>query len=118
MARTPEGEIVNAICEYLALKKRFFYRNNNTPIFDPTRKGFRAMPKYTMRGIPDIICVNDARYIGIEVKTEKGRLSEDQHEFGRSFILAGGKYIVAHGIDDVQKCRTIGGVAHGIDTRG
>jgi hypothetical protein len=100
---TPEGEIVNAICEYLALKKRFFYRNNNTPIFDPTRKAFRSMPKYTMRGIPDIICVKDGRYIGIEVKTDKGRLSEHQHEFARSLMLAGGDYVIARSIEDVQR---------------
>ncbi len=100
---TPEGQIVNAICDYLALKKRFFYRNNNTPIYDPARKTFRAMPKYTMRGIPDIICVKDGRYIGIEVKTDKGTLSEHQHEFGRGLTLAGGDYVVARCIDDVQR---------------
>lgn len=103
MARTPEGEIVAAICDYLALKKRFFYRNNNTPIYDAQRQRFRAMPKYTMRGIPDIVCVKDGRYVGIEVKTDKGALSEHQHEFGRSLMLAGGDYLIARSVDDVIK---------------
>jgi hypothetical protein len=34
-----------------------------------------AMPKYTMRGIPDIIVVHSTgRFIGIEVKGEKGNI--------------------------------------------
>ena len=101
MSRTPEGEIVNAICEYLTLKRRFFYRNNNTPIYDPTRKLFRAMPKYTMKGIADIIVVKDGRYIGLEAKTDKGVLSEHQHEFSRNLMLAGGDYHVVRSVDDV-----------------
>ncbi|MEK7994731.1 MAG: VRR-NUC domain-containing protein [Planctomycetota bacterium] len=99
---TPEGEIVNAICEYLTLKRRFFYRHNQIPVFNKDRGTFRAMPKYSMRGVPDIICVKDGRYIGIEVKTEKGVLSEHQHEFGRGLMLAGGDYLVARSLDDVM----------------
>lgn len=100
---TPEGEIVRAICDYLALKKHFFWRNNNTPIFDPTRKTFRAMPKYTMKGLPDIIAIKAGTFYGIEVKTPVGRLSPEQHQFGRDLILAGGQYVVARSIEDVQR---------------
>jgi len=103
MARTPEGETLNAICDYLALKRYFFYRNNNAAIFDPTRKTFRSMPKHARHGVPDIIVVKDGKYIGIEVKTEKGRPSDHQLEFGRDLILAGGMYVIARGIEDVQR---------------
>ena len=99
---TPEGEIVKSICEYLILRKHLFYRNNNTPVFDVTQKRFRAMPKYTMRGLPDIIVIKDGRYIGIEAKTPKGKLSEHQIEFGKLSMLHGADYIVARSIDDVQ----------------
>jgi len=103
MARTPEGEIVNAVCEYLALKKRFFYRNNNTPIFDRGKGIFRAMPKYSRHGAPDIIVVKDGKYIGIEVKTDSGKLSEHQLTFGRELMAAGGEFVVARSIDDVVR---------------
>jgi hypothetical protein len=43
--RATEAQIQRAICDYLALRRHFFYRNNNTPIYDATRKAFRAMPK-------------------------------------------------------------------------
>jgi hypothetical protein len=99
---TPEGEIVSAICNYLALKHCFFWRNNNTPIYDPTRKLFRAMPQFTMKGIPDIIVIKAGRFIGIEVKKEKGRLSPEQVEFGRECVRNGGEYVVARSIDDVE----------------
>lgn len=50
-----ESDIQRAICDCLALKKHFFWRQNTTPIFDPTKKTFRKMPKYSLKGVPDII---------------------------------------------------------------
>src|SRR5690349_12013588 len=97
-----ESEVLRAICEYLALRKVFFFRSNNQPIFDPARKVFRALPKYTMKGIPDIIAIKDGRFIGIEVKTDKGRQSPEQKEFEQLCSKHGGKYIVVRSIDDVQ----------------
>ena len=98
-----ESEIQRAICDYLALRKVFFFRCNNQPIFDPKRKVFRALPKYTMKGISDIIALKDGRAIFIEVKAEKGRVSPEQHEFARKVTLAGGTYVIAKSIDDVQR---------------
>jgi hypothetical protein len=49
MARTPEGEVQNAICEYLMLRRVFFVRLNNIPSFYIDRLGlkrFRKMGKY------------------------------------------------------------------------
>jgi hypothetical protein len=37
-----------------------------------------------MRGVPDIIVVKNGKFIGIEVKTKEGRLSDDQAVFGRA----------------------------------
>src|SRR5712692_2438835 len=66
-----ESEVQRAICDYLALRKVFFFRCNNKPIFDPTRKVFRALPKYTPKGIGDILAVKDGKAIFIEVKRDK-----------------------------------------------
>ncbi|MGY3406121.1 hypothetical protein ACVWZV_002234 [Bradyrhizobium sp. GM5.1] len=96
-----EIEIQAAICDYLAFRKVFFWRSNNTPIYDRTRNAFRRMPKYALHGIPDIIVIRDGRFIGIEVKRANGTLSEHQVEFERSCLLAGGQYLVARSIDDV-----------------
>ncbi len=101
---TPEGDVVNAVCEYLSLKRYLFWRNNTYGIFDTKRGVHRTLPKYSRRGTPDIIVVKDGGFVGIECKSAKGKLSPEQHEFGRDLILAGGSYIVARSTDDVVKC--------------
>lgn len=98
-----ETDIQRAICDYLAIKKHFFWRNNNTPIFDTKRQTFRAMPKYTMKGRPDIEVIKDGWYIALEVKKPKGKQSEFQKEFERLVKEAGGEYHVVHSIDDVKE---------------
>ena len=104
MARsTPEGEIQSAICDYLALKGYLFSRTNNTPVYDTGRGTFRKLPKYTRKGWPDICLIRQGTFYGIEVKTEKGKLSPEQADLGRDIVRNGGEYIVARGIEDIQK---------------
>lgn len=99
---TRETEAQRAICDYLALKGYLFSRTNNQPIFDPTRKTFRALPKYTRKGWPDICLIKAGKFYGIEVKSDVGKLSTEQLELGREIILNGGVYIVARSITDVE----------------
>jgi hypothetical protein len=105
MARTEatEGETQSAICEYLERRRHFFFRINNTPIYDARRGIFRAQPKYTPRGVADILVVKNGKAIFIEVRREKGKMSPEQHEFGRNVVLAGGDYHIVRSIDDVQR---------------
>jgi hypothetical protein len=39
------------------------------------------MPAHAMRGVPDIILIRNGKFIGLEVNTPTGRLSDDQIEF-------------------------------------
>ena len=73
-----ETDVQSAICDYLALRKHFFFRCNNHPIYDPRHNVFRALPKYTMKGIPDIIVIRNGGFVGLEVKLPIG-----QHPRGR-----------------------------------
>lgn len=100
MGHQKETDIQSAICEYLALRRVFFYRQNNVPVFHEGR--FRRLPKHTPRGVPDILAVKDGRAIFIEVKAEKGRQSEHQKEFERDAIAAGATYALVRSIEDVQ----------------
>lgn len=59
------------------------------------------MPKYTMRGIPDIIVVHEGSFIGIEVKRDKGVLSEYQKEFKSLCENNGATYFMVKSLDDV-----------------
>jgi hypothetical protein len=103
MQKSKEREIQAAICEYLTLKGYLFSRTNNAPIYDTARKTFRKLPKYARKGWPDICLITNGKFYGIEVKTDVGRLSPEQKEFGSEIIRNGGMYVVARSIDDVQR---------------
>jgi hypothetical protein len=102
MERTKETDIQRAICDYLALKGHFFSRTNNAPIFDTGRKAFRALPKYTRKGWPDICLIKSGTFYGIEVKTNIGKLSAEQVQMQNDIEQNGGVYVLARCIDDVQ----------------
>jgi hypothetical protein len=113
MQSAKETEIQAAILDYLKMRGHFAFRLNNIPATYTDRHGerrFRALGKYTMKGIPDIVLIvpmavgkaRVGRFVGIEVKAEKGKLTPEQAEFGRQCIARGGEYIVAKSIDDVQ----------------
>lgn len=96
-----EKEIQLAICDHLALKKYFFWRQNTSPIFADGK--FRSMPKYSMNGVPDIILVHKGKFIGLEVKRPKCKPSEAQLAFMKGLTIAGGDYHIVTSIDDVKK---------------
>jgi hypothetical protein len=54
-----------------------------------------------------ILVIRNGQPVFIEVKSEKGKPSQDQLDFGRDAILAGGMYVIARSIDDVQKNRPL-----------
>jgi hypothetical protein len=92
-----ETEIQAAILDYLRLKGRFFWRNNSGA-FKTERGGFYRVG---LAGSPDIIGCVDGKFIGLEVKTEKGKLSEHQEQFADALRAQGGLYFTVRSIDDV-----------------
>jgi hypothetical protein len=102
-----ESDILNSICEYLALRKHFFFRTNNVPIWQANGNGggfFRAMSKWSMKGVPDIIIVGKecGQFIGLECKSKTGKQSEDQREFQRRCEELSAEYYVVRSIEDCQ----------------
>ena len=98
-----ESDIQRAICDYLALKRHFFWRNNTVGLYDPTTKGYRAMPKYSLAGVSDIILVKNGQFWGLEVKTSKTTQSENQRAFEANLKENVGVYAVVRSVDDVQR---------------
>ncbi len=101
-----ESDIQASILDYLRLRGHFCFRVNQIPATVIDKHGqrqFRAFGKYAMKGVPDIVLIHDGKFYGIECKSETGKLSEDQVAFGRRCVKAGGEYIVARSIDDVQQ---------------
>lgn len=97
---TPEGEVVRAILDYLAIRQIVAWRNNTTGMYDEKRKAYRT--NAGRNGVADIIgCLPDGRFLAIECKAGKGELSPAQAEFQRDIIRAGGLHIVAYRVEDV-----------------
>ncbi len=97
-----EKEIQLAICDYLALKKYFFWRQNTSPIFDKASGFYRPLPKYAMRGVSDIILIGKGGFIVfIEVKRKNCKLSDYQEAFKMMCEKWGATYMVVTSLDDV-----------------
>ena len=106
-----ESDVQNSICEYLETRRRCFFRLNNIPAFNKNAGGgitMRRLPKYTPKGLPDIVVVAGGLFYALEVKkpdsvdSKKTYQSKDQKEFQALVEKHGGKYFVVRSIDDVQ----------------
>lgn len=53
------------------------------------------------KGVPDILGIYKGRFLGIEVKTEKGKVRPEQEEFLENIRRHGGIGFVARNLDDV-----------------
>jgi hypothetical protein len=98
-----ESQIVSAICDYLAARRHFFWRQNTTPAIQKSADGwaFKRMPKHSLRGVPDIIVIRQGRFVNLEAKRPGAKQSPDQLEFERRTKLNGAEYYVVHSINDV-----------------
>lgn len=72
-------------------------RINNMGVYDAKRGMYRRAG--TRNGIADIIGTWQGKYLAVEVKYGKDRLSEDQKKRRQEIIDAGGIYIVARSFD-------------------
>ena len=95
-----EKDVQRSIMDYLELTGAFYYRNNSGAFIMPetathARRFFRAGAV----GSPDIVIVRNGKYIGCEVKGTDGKQSDDQMDFARRLIKAGGEYILARSLD-------------------
>jgi hypothetical protein len=100
-----EKDIQRKICDWLALMGYFFWRSNNIPVFGRSNDGvkrFRALPKYTPKGLPDIICIKKGWFIGIEVKRQGFKASMEQLQMGASIVSNGGLYFVVTSLPEVM----------------
>ena len=96
-----ESDIQRDICTYLDTQNILFWRQNNAPIYDPTRQVFRKRGKWQAIGVSDIIIILPESVIFAEVKQPKAEQSPDQIAFSKA-ILDGTSfsYIVLTSIDD------------------
>ena len=97
---TEEGAVVKVCLEYLNIYGAYVWRNNTGCLKDKTeRPVFFGKP-----GSSDILGVlPGGRFIAVECKSKKGKLSENQKDFLAEIERLGGLAIVARSVDDVIK---------------
>lgn len=83
-----ERDIRKQIQEYLRWTGWFVYYN---------LAGLGSYP-----GLSDLVAVKDGRVVHIEVKMPGGRQSEKQKKFQKDLEAAGGEYILARSVEDVE----------------
>ena len=95
-----ESQLQSKICSYLQAKRYCFSRINNAPIYDPTRKVFRSLGKYVMRGFPDIVICFRGKLICCEIKSETGKQSPAQKLAEKKIVGNGGYYYLIRSWQD------------------
>jgi len=104
--RTPEQVIQKTIIDFLTQLENagelFFQRTNNIAVYDPTTKRFRSLPKGQKKGFPDITVILKGKFIGLELKQEKGYLSKEQKTTRDSIIKNGGEYHTIRSLRDLK----------------
>lgn len=105
MKKKLEKDIQREVCEWLDKNGYMFWRSNNIPVYGMNNGGkmtFRKLPKYTPRGIPDIMVVFEGRFIGIEVKRSGAKLRPEQITFKEKMEANGGYYAVVTSVEELD----------------
>ena len=104
-ATKSEADIKREIYQFLLLHGIFCWIQNQGG-YAGEYKGKKRFIHFTrgVKGVSDILgCLPDGRFLAIEVKAAKGKLSVDQEKFLRKIHCMGGTAFVAHGITDVEE---------------
>jgi len=96
-----EAMIQRAILEYLATVPGCYHFRAGSGAFQTAAGRY---VKTGRPGVPDIIVCRGpgGRWVGLEVKTEKGRQSEAQKQAEADIRAAGGEYHIVRSVADVR----------------
>lgn len=101
MSKSSTNTLTAQVLDYLLrLPNCFAWRNNTTGLFDVKRGVFRPAPK---RGVSDIVGVYRGQFFGIEIKTGKDKLRDEQLSFIASIEAANGFVLVVGSFDEFIK---------------
>lgn len=99
-----EKEIENNILEYLSyLPNCKYWKNQSAGVYDSARGAYRkSFNKFHINGVADILGIMKGKFICIEVKGPKGRLSPSQKTFLKEVSDLGAIAFVARSVDEVK----------------
>jgi len=100
-----EQDVLSSIIEYLMRSNIPHVHVRNTgSIINRNGNTFFAKPKFHQKGAPDIMGACNGKAFAIEVKSETGRISEEQIDWLHKWENYGGGYfIIARNVESVQQ---------------
>lgn len=99
----PEKAIENQILAYLKSRQIFAFKVKTVGTYDQKLGKFRKPSPWYRRGVSDILGIYEERFLAIEVKSPKGRLTLEQGLFLKDVIDEGGIAFVARSVIDVTR---------------
>ena len=121
VVKETEAQIQKAILQWGGYKRILMHRINviGTPLHKAGKTIYRPSTNKGMADIHATLLVGDIPVsVWLEVKTAKGRISDNQKIFRDTVTAAGGFYYVVRSIDDVETAlrdvtqRTIQNIKH------
>ena len=109
MAKTPEGQLLKLVMDWLAAEHIFALRMNSGALRNPAGQPIT----FGVPGMADVLAFPQQGYAGpirsfdvpmptwIELKAPKGKQSELQKSFQAKVESEGHRYILARSLDDV-----------------
>jgi hypothetical protein len=100
--KSPSNELTSAVINYVKLKGGVARRVNTSGQFDESTGKWR--PSGMRRGFEDVSCVlsPNGKYLAVEIKIGKDKLSEYQIERQQELERVGAVYYVAKNFDDFK----------------
>lgn len=98
-----QSRIIDMLIQEEAKGTLMFQRTNNTPIYDEKIGGYRALPKGTRAGFPDIFVMIKGRAVFLEVKSHKGNQSEKQVIMQNLLEKHGAEYYIVRSTEGAKK---------------
>ena len=95
-----ENEITQDIIKYCELKNYFVFRVDNGSRFNFARKSYMRRGRGYINGVPDLIIIYQGSFVGVEVKTLKGKQSNSQKAFEIRCKEEGGFYLLVRSLGD------------------
>jgi len=104
MKKITEATIQRACLDYLAWyskqNKIYFFRSGAGHVALESGRRFKTGKP----GCPDItVCGHGGQFIGVEVKTPKGRQSATQKQAEAEIVAAGGRYELVRSLEDIKR---------------
>ena len=97
---TGTNQLTNSIVNYINAHKGFAFRVNSMGVPRKVANGKIIFSKSKNKGIADILCCIDSKFIAIEIKTGRDKQRIEQKAFEENVTFCKGHYWIIKSFDD------------------